>query len=75
MLLAAALQSLAGQYFPLHGSRSMVPSMHAHEEENIRAKFNLFVNQSSSLWRLAELGRERPDGRGIFVGSDESVLG
>ena len=33
------------------------------------------MNQRTAFWRLGDLGRDWPDGRGIFVSHDSVVVG
>ena len=60
---------LAGDYFPLHGSRSYGPKpggMTHEEEESLRSQGNLFQEPDSTLLLASGMGRHWPDGRGIF---------
>ena len=76
-ILSHALQSHAvvGSYRPCHGSTSHGESMSPIEEDALRAEFHLYVNQRTAFWQYGELGREWPDGRGIFVSADKVVIG
>jgi len=60
---------LAGDYFPLHGSRSYAakPNGMTHEkEEELRNAGNLFQEPDSTLLLSSGMGRHWPDARGIY---------
>jgi len=50
-------------------------AMSPEEEAALRSKYHLYVNQNSEKWRFGELGRDWPDGRGIYVSHDSALLG
>merc|ERR1719389_1449969 len=60
---------LAGDYFPLNGSRSYPPKpngMSVEKEEELRKCGNLFQEPDSTLLLASGMGRHWPDGRGVF---------
>lgn len=60
---------LAGDYFPLNGSRSYAPKpngMTHEKEEELRNAGNLFQEPDSTLLLSSGMGRHWPDARGIF---------
>mmetsp|Transcript_19944 Transcript_19944/g.44277 ORF Transcript_19944/g.44277 Transcript_19944/m.44277 type:complete len:429 (-) Transcript_19944:93-1379(-) len=64
---------LAGEYFPLHGSRSYGPmptGMTKEKEEELRSRGNLFQEPDSTLLLSSGCGRHWPDARGIFHNKD-----
>lgn len=68
---------LAGEYFPLAGSRSHEPKptgMSAEKEEYLRGKGNLFQEPDSTLLLSSGCGRHWPDARGIFHNKSENVF-
>lgn len=68
---------LAGDYFPLAGSRSHAakPTGMSEEKENyLREKGNLFQEPDSTLLLSSGCGRHWPDARGIFHNKDENVF-
>jgi len=50
-------------------------ALSASGEDAIRAQFHLYVNQRTAYWQCGELGREWPDGRGLFTSADKAVIG
>ncbi|CAG5089701.1 Oidioi.mRNA.OKI2018_I69.PAR.g12314.t1.cds [Oikopleura dioica] len=68
---------LAGDYFPLAGSRSYGEKpngMTAEKEEYLRERGNLFQEPDSTLLLSSGCGRHWPDARGIFHNNDENVF-
>jgi len=60
---------LAGEYFPLHGSRSWEakPNGMSNEKEGeLRSCGNLFQEPDSTLLLASGMARHWPDGRGVF---------
>merc|ERR1712131_499768 len=60
---------LAGEYFPLAGSRSysaMPGGMTEEKENQLRSRGNLFQEPDSTLLLSSGCGRHWPDARGIF---------
>jgi len=60
---------LAGEYFPLHGSRSWAPKpngMSHEKEEELRNCGNLFQEPDSTLLLASGMARHWPDARGVF---------
>lgn len=60
---------MAGEYFPLHGSKSYAAQpngMSEDKEEQLRSKGNLFQEPDSTLLLSSGCGRHWPDARGIF---------
>ena len=60
---------LAGDYFPLAGSRSYAAKpggMTEAKEESLRSRGNLFQEPDSTLLLSSGCGRHWPDARGIF---------
>jgi len=60
---------LAGDYFPLNGSKSYAPKpngMTHDKEEELRNAGNLFQEPDSTLLLSSGMGRHWPDARGIF---------
>ena len=68
---------LAGDYFPLAGSRSYGAKpggMTADKEESLRSRGNLFQEPDSTLLLSSGCGRHWPDARGIFHNNDENLF-
>jgi len=68
---------LAGDYFPLAGSRSYGEKpngMSSEKEEYLRERGNLFQEPDSTLLLSSGCGRHWPDARGIFHNNDENVF-
>jgi len=68
---------LAGEYFPLHGSRSWEakPNGMSHEkEEELRNCGNLFQEPDSTLLLASGMARHWPDGRGVFHNHDKNLF-
>jgi len=68
---------LAGDYFPLNGSKSYSkkPSgMSEEKEEELRNAGNLFQEPDSTLLLSSGMGRHWPDARGIFHNNDKSLF-
>ena len=68
---------LAGDYFPLAGSRSYAPKpngMTEEKEEQLRSRGNLFQEPDSTLLLSSGCGRHWPDARGIFHNNDENLF-
>jgi creatine kinase len=68
---------LAGDYFPLAGSRSYasMPNGMSHEkEESLRSAGNLFQEPDSTLLLSSGCGRHWPDARGIFHNNDQNLF-
>ena len=68
---------LAGDYFPLAGSRSYAPKpngMTEEKEESLRSRGNLFQEPDSTLLLSSGCGRHWPDARGIFHNNDENLF-
>lgn len=68
---------LAGDYFPLAGSRSFGEKpngMSSEKEEYLRERGNLFQEPDSTLLLSSGCGRHWPDARGIFHNNDENVF-
>merc|ERR1719498_614016 len=68
---------LAGDYFPLHGSRSYAPKpngMSLEKEEELRKCGNLFQEPDSTLLLASGMGRHWPDGRGAFHNNAKSLF-
>jgi len=60
---------LKGDYYPLNGSKSYAPKpngMTDEKEEELRKKGNLFQEPDSTLLLASGMGRNWPDGRGVF---------
>jgi len=60
---------LKGDYYPLNGSRSYAAKpagMTEEKEEELRKKGNLFQEPDSTLLLASGMGRNWPDGRGVF---------
>jgi creatine kinase len=67
----------AGDYFPLHGSRSYAPKpngMPESKEEELRAIGNLFQEPDSTLLLASGMGRHWPDARGVFHNNAKSLF-
>lgn len=67
----------AGDYFPLHGSRSYAPKpngMPESKEEELRAIGNLFQEPDSTLLLASGMGRHWPDARGVFHNNQKSLF-
>merc|ERR1711892_41442 len=68
---------LAGDYFPLAGSRSYSAKptgMTEAKEESLRSRGNLFQEPDSTLILSSGCGRHWPDARGIFHNNDENLF-
>merc|ERR1711970_185464 len=68
---------LAGDYFPLAGSRSYAAKpggMTEAKEESLRSRGNLFQEPDSTLLLSSGCGRHWPDARGIFHNNDENLF-
>jgi len=68
---------LAGDYFPLHGSRSYPPKpegMSLEKEEMLRKTGNLFQEPDSTLLLASGMARHWPDGRGVFHNHDKNLF-
>merc|ERR1711998_773715 len=68
---------LAGDYFPLRGSRSYKPKpggMSEAMEEGLRNAGNLFQEPDSTLLLSSGCGRHWPDARGIFKNEAENFF-
>merc|ERR1719410_3270055 len=68
---------LAGEYFPLHGSRSWPakPNGMSHEKENeLRSCGNLFQEPDSTLLLASGMARHWPDGRGVFHNFNKNLF-
>jgi len=68
---------LAGEYFPLHGSRSWKakPNGMSHEkEEELRSCGNLFQEPDSTLLLASGMARHWPDARGVFHNNDKNLF-
>merc|ERR1711907_756299 len=67
--LLAMGDDLAGDYFPLNGSRSYPPKpngMSVEKEEELRKCGNLFQEPDSTLLLASGMARHWPDARGVF---------
>merc|ERR1719403_269479 len=68
---------LAGEYFPLHGSRSWAPKpngMSHEKEEELRNCGNLFQEPDSTLLLASGMARHWPDARGVFHNHDKNLF-
>jgi len=68
---------LAGDYFPLHGSRSFAAKpggMTEAKEEELRNAGNLFQEPDSTLLLSSGMGRHWPDARGIYHNNDKNLF-
>jgi len=70
---------LAGEYFPLNGSKSNPngdkPDGMSEEKENeLRTAGNLFQEPDSTLLLASGMGRHWPDGRGVFQNKDSNLF-
>jgi creatine kinase len=68
---------LAGDYFPLNGSRSYAPKpngMSVEEEDALRKCGNLFQEPDSTLLLASGMGRHWPDGRGVFHNHSKNLF-
>merc|ERR1719198_480793 len=68
---------LAGDYFPLNGSRSYAPKpngMTVEKEEELRKCGNLFQEPDSTLLLASGMGRHWPDGRGVFENFEKTLF-
>jgi creatine kinase len=75
--LARLEGDLAGEYFPLHGSRSHAEKptgMSKEKEEELRNSGNLFQEPDSTLLLSSGCGRHWPDARGIFHNNDKNAF-
>lgn len=60
---------LKGDYYPLNGSYSYLPKpggMSHEKEKQLRSMGNLFQEPDSTLLLASGMGRDWPDGRGVF---------
>merc|ERR1719440_2098502 len=76
--LLAMEGELAGDYFPLNGSRSYAPKpdgMSLEKEEELRSCGNLFQEPDSTLLLASGMGRHWPDGRGVFENEGKNLFG
>jgi creatine kinase len=69
---------LAGEYFPLNGSKSnpngdKPDGMSVEKEELLRKTGNLFQEPDSTLLLASGMGRHWPDGRGVFENKDSNL--
>jgi len=68
---------LAGEYFPLNGSKSYSKKpngMSLEKEEELRNAGNLFQEPDSTLLLSSGMGRHWPDGRGIFHNNEKTLF-
>merc|ERR1719440_1506413 len=68
---------LAGDYFPLNGSKSYAAKptgMSEEKEETLRKCGNLFQEPDSTLLLASGMGRHWPDGRGIFENEKKNLF-
>jgi len=68
---------LAGEYFPLNGSRSWAakPNGMSHEkEEELRSCGNLFQEPDSTLLLASGMARHWPDARGVFHNNEKNLF-
>jgi len=65
---------LSGQYYGLHGSRSMDCAMDKEKEEDLRSKGNLFQEPDSTLLLSSGCGRHWPDARGIYHNAEKNFF-
>ena len=68
---------LAGDYFPLHGSKSYEAKpdgMSLEKEEELRSNGNLFQEPDSTLLLSSGCGRHWPDARGIYHNNDGNLF-
>jgi creatine kinase len=68
---------MKGDYFPLRNSKSYVPKpsgMSADEEAALRTEGVLFEAPDSAKLLSAGVGRNWPDGRGLFVNEAKNVV-
>jgi len=68
---------LAGDYFPLNGSRSYAPKpngMSLEKEEELRKCGNLFQEPDSTLLLASGMGRHWPDARGVFHNFEKTLF-
>merc|ERR1719219_1617612 len=68
---------LAGDYFPLHGSRSYSAKpggMSEAKKEELRNAGNLFQEPDSTLLLSSGMGRHWPDARGIYHNNDKNLF-
>jgi len=68
---------LAGDYFPLNGSRSYAVKpngMSPEKEEELRSCGNLFQEPDSTLLLASGMGRHWPDGRGVFENFNKNLF-
>merc|ERR1712147_360581 len=75
--LLALKDDLAGDYFPLNGSRSYAPKpngMSLEKEEELRSCGNLFQEPDSTLLLASGMGRHWPDGRGVFENEAKNLF-
>eukprot|EP00927_Polykrikos_kofoidii_P072619 TRINITY_DN68721_c0_g1_i1.p1 TRINITY_DN68721_c0_g1~~TRINITY_DN68721_c0_g1_i1.p1 ORF type:complete len:1415 (-),score=218.75 TRINITY_DN68721_c0_g1_i1:288-4532(-) len=79
-VLAKALVSLTGDiqgdYFPLTGSESYAPKpggLSIEEADMLRKEGFLFDETDSAIALSAGIGREWPDGRGVFVSTNRKL--
>merc|ERR1711907_453421 len=75
--LLAMGDDLAGDYFPLNGSRSYPPKpngMSVEKEEELRKCGNLFQEPDSTLLLASGMGRHWPDARGVFHNNSKTLF-
>jgi len=79
--LCAMPGDLAGEYFPLNGSKSNPPQanlkptgMTEEKEEELRKAGNLFQEPDSTLLLASGMGRHWPDGRGVFENLEKNLF-
>merc|ERR1712194_769786 len=70
---------LAGEYFPLNGSKSnpagdKPEGMSVAKEEELRKCGNLFQEPDSTLLLASGMGRHWPDGRGVFENKGKNLF-
>merc|ERR1712028_29037 len=68
---------LAGDYYPLNGSKSYAPKpngMSVEQEEILRKTGNLFQEPDSTLLLASGMGRHWPDGRGVFHNTAKNLF-
>jgi len=70
---------LAGEYFPLFGSKSNAVGdkpngMTKEKEEELRSCGNLFQEPDSTLLLASGMARHWPDGRGVFHNKDANLF-
>jgi len=78
-LVVGALEKLdgelKGEYFGLHGSKSLPDKMMSKEkEEELRSNGNLFQEPDSTLLLSSGCGRHWPDARGIYHNTEKNFF-